>query len=536
MIESHCSPLFVICTTITIIIIGLSEVCTIKQEVHRPCYSRDYGHGSIVCVCNSTYCDTFRPQLKPTPAILTVYESNKEGKRFFETTMKFTYGSNLSGQYETVVVVNKSQKFQEVLGFGGAFTDAAGINIVSLPKEMQDMLISSYYSVDGLEYSIGRVPIASCDFSTHDYSYDDIPGDFNLTYFQLTKEDHLYKIPFIQKAMEISSFQILFFGSPWSSPAWMKTNENMTGKGTLKGEVGGKYYETWANYFVRFLKAYAAYNIMFWGITAENEPLNGFRENFPFQCLGFTPESQRDFIKFHLGPTLEKAGFGPDKLKLMIMDDQRPLLPKWAEKVLQDPVAAKYVSGIGFHWYMNSVAPAKLLDITHKMFPSKFILATEACEGSFPWQINKVILGSWERAESYAHDIIQDLLHWSVGWVDWNLALDLGGGPNWVNNFVDSPIIVNATAKEFYKQPMYYVLGHFSKFIPRGSYRIGVSQIGSSGLEVAAFMTVNRTLVLVVVNRNANPVNLMIMDPELGHVVNTVSSHSIQTYIWHGKK
>ncbi|XP_013793530.2 glucosylceramidase-like, partial [Limulus polyphemus] len=157
--------------------------------------------------------------------------------------------------------------------------------------------------------------------------------------------------------------------------------------------------------FIRFLEAYEAYNISFWGLTTENEPTNGLQYNFSFQCLGFTPESQRDFIKMHLGPSLENAGYGPKKIKMMIMDDQRFLLPKWADVVLSDPEAARYVSGVGFHWYWNEISPPELLDITHNSFPEQFLLATEACEGSWPWE--HVILGSWERAEGYAHDILE---------------------------------------------------------------------------------------------------------------------------------
>ncbi|CAN8029207.1 unnamed protein product, partial [Ixodes persulcatus] len=130
--------------------------------------------------------------------------------------------------------------------------------------------------------------------------------------------------------------------------------------------------------------------------------------------------------------------------------------------VLGDPEAAKFVQGVAVHWYANDYMGPWVLDKTHNNFPDKFILATEACEGWRSSDVEKVILGSWNRAENYAHDILEDLLHWATGWVDWNLALDLSGGPNWANNFVDSPIIVNATGREFYKQPMYYALAHFS--------------------------------------------------------------------------
>ncbi|KAH7962696.1 hypothetical protein HPB52_017539 [Rhipicephalus sanguineus] len=109
---------------------------------------------------------------------------------------------------------------------------------------------------------------------------------------------------------------------------------------------------------------------------------------------------------------------------------------------------------------MNRLIGPWVLDKVHKSYPDKFILPSEACTG-YSMKERGVKLGNWERAEEYASDILQDLNHWASGWTDWNLALDTGGGPTWVKNFVDSPIIVNATAEEFYKQPMYYALGHF---------------------------------------------------------------------------
>ena len=126
----------------------------------------------------------------------------------------------------------------------------------------------------------------------------------------------------------------------------------------------------------------------------------------------------------------------------------------------------------------------------HNQYPDKFIMFTEACTGANPWDLQKVLLGSWERGQEYVNDVITNLNHWATGWVDWNLgqslrqqlsvdnidispsALDMNGGPNWAYNYVDSPIIVNKETDEFYKNPMYYGLAHFSKFLPQDSVRI----------------------------------------------------------------
>lgn len=495
------------------------------------CLARNYGFGSIVCVCNVTHCNQLGKITLPNKGIVRLYESNKQGMRFNQKDLNFS--SSHTENQNVKITIDKSKRYQQILGFGGAFTDAAGINILGLPSRLQDQILRGYYSADGLDYTIGRVPMASCDFSTHVYSYDDVPGDMNLIHFNLTKEDLEIKIPLIQRAQKMQPGPIKLFASPWSAPGWMKESGNMSGPGVLKGKPGGEYYQTWAEYFVKFLQAYKSQNVNFWGVTAENEPMEGFVPNYSFQAMGFTAEMQRDFIHYNLGPTLNHSGFGKDKLNLMIMDDQRFLLPRWANIVLNETITSQYVSGIAFHWYANLISPPELLDITHKKFPNKFLLSTEACAESLSWDKQKVKLGSWERGEDYAHDIIQDLLHWTVGWVDWNLALNPIGGPNWAKNFVDSPIIVNVTSKEFYKQPMYYALAHFSKLLPPGSVRIGLilSGLNVENFEVVAFERPDNGTVLIIINRNDYVINFTLQDFK-NSLKYAASPRSFQSFIW----
>ena len=155
-------------------------------------------------------------------------------------------------------------------------SDAAGINIFNISSTLQEKLISSYFSEDGIEYSIGRIPMASCDFSTYPYSYDDHEGDFEMQNFSLAKEDFSLKLPVMISAIKMSKRNIRFFGSPWAAPAWMKTNQKMQGPGELKGVAGDKYHKAWALYFVKFIKAYEKNGVKIWGLTVENEPSTGF--------------------------------------------------------------------------------------------------------------------------------------------------------------------------------------------------------------------------------------------------------------------
>ena len=178
----------------------------------------------------------------------------------------------------------------------------------------------------------------------------------------------------------------------------------------------------------------------------------------------------------------------------------------------------------------------KILDITNEMFPDKFIFGTEACAGAGPLKPN-VWIASFLRAESYAKYILQDLNHWVTGWTDWNMALNTLGGPNWANNNVDSPIIVNKTSDEFCKQPMFYAMGHFSKFIDENSVRIDLIEKSKNipnQISFAAFYQADESkTVFVILNESDQNENISIFDPDLNKYVNfQLEAHSIQTVVW----
>ncbi|XP_069506227.1 lysosomal acid glucosylceramidase isoform X2 [Ambystoma mexicanum] len=502
------------------------------NTVHRVaggnmCAPVSFGHNSVVCMCNSTYCDTVGPLVIPTMGNYTKYESSLAGKRLENTKGSLQENRTTPG---LVLTLNLKKRYQIIKGFGGAVTDASSINILSLSPQTQKNLLKAYFSEEGIEYNVLRVPMASCDFSMRVYTYDDTADDFELKNFSLQEEDLKLKIPVIQQALAISKKDIALIASPWSSPVWLKTNNAMIGKGTLKGMPGDKYHKTWANYFIRFLDEYAKHNLTFWAVTAENEPTAGTLTGYSFQALGFTPEHQRDFIASDLGPAFATSAHG--KVKLLILDDQRVLLPYWAKVVLSDLRAAKYIHGIAVHWYLDAIVPADLtLGATHQLFPEYFLFATEACNGFLFWD-KGVRLGCWDRGNKYSHSIIEDLTHYVTGWTDWNLALNAKGGPNWVNNFADSPVIVDPAKDVFYKQPMFYHIAHFSKFIPEGSQRVGLDASEASVLETVAVLRPDGAAVVIVLNRTPADVPFVIFDPHVGNI-NTISpANSIQTYLW----
>ena len=507
---------------------ALASLLVVGSADEKPCIPRKYDQDSIVCVCNATYCDDVGITTPPPYFYYNAFTTSLDGQR-----LKRDLGSFQVKPVGDAEIGNHT--YQEIVGFGGAFTDAATMTIKALSEAAQQKLINSYFHPTGIEYTLGRIPMASCDFSKRIYSYDDVTNDLSLTHFKLADEDLQFKIPVIKAALNVSKRQINFFGSPWSSPAWMKSNNNMTGKGSIKGQPGGEYFKSWALYFVRFLQEYQKQNITIWGLTAQNEPSDGMIEGFPFQCLGWTGDLQRDFIKTDLGPALVQSGF--KDVKLMILDDQRVFLPFWAETVLHDSDAAKYVSGIAVHWYEDLFVPTSALERTYEQFGAKyFMINTEACEQDLINKNRSVLLGNWYRGERYFRDIMQDMRHKVSAWVDWNIALDLSGGPNWQDNRADSPIIVNASADEFYKQPMYYAMGHFSKFVVPGSKMIKVINTYLYQLDLLAFLRPDNSIALMVGNYEDIVEELTIYDPKVfGYIIREVPPKSFMTLVWYRK-
>ena len=241
---------------------------------------------------------------------------------------------------ETCVFIEPRKTFQTFFGIGGAITDASAEVFAKLPKNKQEELLQAYYNKDkGIGYSLVRTTIHSSDFSSESYTYI-TEGDKELKTFNI-EHDKKYKIPLLKRAIETAGGKLTLFASPWSPPAFMKTNNNMLRGGKLLPE----FYQPWANYYVKFIKSYEKEGIPVWGLTLQNEPMATQKWE---SCI-YTAEEERDFLKNYLGPTLKKSGLG--NTKITVWDHNRDLISQRSNTILNDPEANKYVWGIGFHWY-----------------------------------------------------------------------------------------------------------------------------------------------------------------------------------------
>ncbi|KAF2362206.1 Glycosyl hydrolase family 30 TIM-barrel domain, partial [Trinorchestia longiramus] len=459
------------------------------------CVQRSYGEDSFVCVCDAEFCDEPGVALQPAAGTYVVYTSTRADLRLQPSSGPI---QDSQGNASTVITVNTTAQFQTILGFGSSYTDAAGLNLNSLSDAAKENAIRSYFAPEGNEYNMVRVPIGGADFSERPYSLDDINGDVDLFYWSLSLEDYDYKIPNIKRSMELSDEEIYVMGTPWSPPAWMKSTGVATGVG-----LGYLYPELWqpyAEYVAKWPAAYEAEGVPIWGLSPQNEPLTN-ETNWTINACQWLPEDMRDWIKDHLGPTLADAGYG--HLQLLAYDFNRSKMPYYAIPLLEDPDCNKYISGIAYHWYEDDLISPDVVLQVRDLDPTKFILHTEACTGVRADESHKVLLGDWSRGEYYVEDILQNLNYYSSGWIDWNLALDTRGGPAWPGGGNDSPMIINATADEFYKQPMHYALAHFGKFFKRGSVRVETSVSGS--VDAASVLRPDGSLAIVILSRNDAP-------------------------------
>jgi glucosylceramidase len=390
-------------------------------------------------------------------------------------------------EHDAAVFIDPGKKFQTVVGIGGALTDASAETFYKLPKERQQELLTAYYDPDkGNGYTLGRTHINSCDFSSASYTYVK-DGDKELASFNIAP-DLKYRIPFIKEVLATATKGFTIFVSPWSPPAWMKSNGNMLHGGTLLPE----YYDAWARYYACFIKAYEKEGIPIWGTTVQNEPM----ASQTWESCVYTGPQERDFVKNYLGPTLEKSGLG-DK-KIIIWDHNRSMMYQRAKAVLDDPDAAKFVWGVGYHWYVGDHFDN--VQRVQEAYPDTKLLFTEGCHG--PYAAAQV--GDWKWGELYATSMIADFNHGAVGWTDWNVLLDEKGGPNHVENYCFAPVHADtATGKLTYMNSFYYI-GHFSKFIRPGARRI-VSSSTLDELQTTAFINEDGTIAVIVLNTTEKP-------------------------------
>ena len=404
--------------------------------------------------------------------------------------------------------------YQQIVGFGAAMTDASAYLFMHrMPAKARESVMRDLFGRDnGIGLSIVRVPMGASDFSLRHYSYDDMPpseSDSALTRFSID-EDRAEKIPLLKHALAINP-QLKLTASPWSPPAWMKSSGSL-----IKGTLLPRYYDSFSDYFVKFIQAYGAEGLPIYAIMVQNEP---HFEPDDYPGMRLEPAARAQVIGRHLGPRLERAG-----IKTFIWDwDHNWDQPQSPLDVLADPVARKYVQGVAWHCYGGDVSAQSKV---HDAFPDKDAWFTECSGGD--WATNfgdnlKFNVGTL---------VIGGTRNWARGVSLWNLALDEKFGPHKGGcGNCRGVVTVDSRTGVYTRNVEYFSLGHASKFVLPGAYRIKSESADTTLAHVAFRNPDGYTKVLIVLNTVKEPRTFVVR--AAGRSLRyTLPAASVITFVW----
>lgn len=435
------------------------------------------------------------------------YETNFNKKLYFNQTELTT--KRFPKRFESQLInIYPEVTYQKILGFGGAITEAAGYAFSKLPQEKKENLINDYFSKEGINYSIARLSIGSCDFSIKSYSY---ASKRNLSDFSIEK-DKQYITPFLKSAVEKNP-NLSLLASPWSPPWFMKNTRLLIFGGKLRSLCR----QAWADYFVKYIQAYKNEGFDIKYLTVQNEP-NAIQK---WESCLYDSKHEADFAINYLYPTLKNNNIDA---KILIWDHNKDRVYSRAKEEFSIEGSNEAISGMAFHYYSGD--HYENLKLFKDLYPDKILIHTECCTGYSAFKQCDEI----PNAELYAHEIIGDLNSGTNAFIDWNIMLDHEGGPNHKKNFCNSPCMLNEDASDYIKNLTYYYIGHFSKYIQIGAERIAYSKY-TDKLELTAFKNPDNSIIVVIMNKFDWNIDYNIwINDKLIH--DTAESHSIATLIF----
>ena len=418
------------------------------------------------------------------------------------------FGTALNS-YQNIDVAD-AQLFQTIEGFGYSLTGGSAQVINTLNPAKKAELLQELFGTNSTSIGVSylRVSIGSSDLDASTFSYNDLGAgqtDLTLANFNLAP-DMTNLVPLIKQILLINP-NIKIMGSPWSPPTWMKSNNS-----TIGGSLQTQYYQTYANYFVKYIQKMQQEGITINAITIQNEPLYG--GNNPSMLM--TATEQANFIKNNLGPAFQTAGI---TTKIIIYDhncDQ----PNYPISILNDAAARPFVSGSGFHLYAGTI---DAMSTVHDAYPTKDVYFTEQWTSS---------VGNFgvDLKSNVKNVVIGSMRNWSKATLQWNLANNASFGPNTPGGCTQCKGAVTIVdANNFIRNVAYYTIAHASKFAPAGSVRIGSSNTGN--LQSVAFKTPAGKFVLIVLN-DGNTTELFNIKINNAWVSSNLEAGSVGTYTW----
>jgi glucosylceramidase len=433
--------------------------------------------------------------------------TNNEKSALLAKQSPLTFGSG-STENIPVITIDPLKKYQSVDGFGFALTGGSAQHMIRMSAPERKKLIQELFgsSPNDIGISYLRLSIGASDLNDHTFSYNDLPKgetDMKLEKFTL-KEDEQDVIPVMKEILAVNP-NIKILGSPWSPPLWMKSNQNIQG-----GRLLDKYYDVYAQYFVKYIQGMKKHGITIDAITIQNEPFND--GNTPSNQ--FFAKEQSNFIKNNLGPAFKKAGL---KTKIILFDHNCDA-PEYPISIMTDPAANQYIDGSGFHLYAG---PITAMSKVHEAFPNKNLYFTEMMV------VNR---NDFNVGNPMDRIVIGATRNWSRNVILWNLAADSQNKPHTDNGGCAScQGAISIDGEKVTRNLAYYTIAHISKFVPPNSVRIESSM--SDGLSNVAFTTPEGKTVVVVSNKgkSAQTFKIVVKDKT---VTAQISPASVATYVW----
>jgi glucosylceramidase len=419
----------------------------------------------------------FSASESPNSPEISIWET--AGDQRFAAAPQISWHSAAKKPSADQIHLNPGTKFQEILGFGGAFTDAACFTFNRLAPGEREKLFHEFFHPSEMGLSVGRICVGSSDYSTKLYSYDDGEADPDLARFSI-EHDREYILPMLREARKANP-DLFLFSSPWSPPGWMKFNGTMLG-----GSMRNHYFPVYAKYYLKFLQAYAAEGVPVQALTTQNEVDTDQDGKMP-ACI-WPQEYEITFLRDHLGPLLESNGL---KTKIWLLDHNYNL---WGRVVdsLEDEKLRKYVNAVAWHGYVGT---ADMMSKVHDVYPDAEMHWTEGG----PDYTDPGYLTDWCKWGATFSDVLRN---WCRSITAWNLALDERGRPN-IGPFPCGGVVtIHSQTREIIRSGQYWAFAHFARAIRRGARRFE-SQTAVADLRHVAVENPDGRKVLVVANAGA---------------------------------
>lgn len=407
------------------------------------------------------------------------------------------------------IEVNDNLTYQTIDGFGYTLTGGSAQVINSLDTTKKDELLTEIFGNTPTSISVSylRVSIGASDLNETAFTYNDMPSGTDLTLSTFSLGQDINNVVSLLQEILLINPNIKIVATPWSAPAWMKTNNSLIG-----GSLQTQYYDVYAKYFVRYLKAMQLKGITIDAITPQNEPENP--NNNPSMLMNAS--EQANFIKNNLGPAIQIAGLTTK----IITFDHNCDNPSYPIAILNDAEANPFVNGSAFHLYAGDISA---MSAVHDAHPNKDLYFTEQYTGSggsfaydLKWHLKNVIVGS--------------MRNWSRNALEWNLANDASYGPHTIGgcDTCKGALTINSS-DNYTKNVGFYIIAHASKFVPAGSVRISSNNAGN--LFNVAFKTPAGKKVLVVVNDGATS-TIFNIKYKGKWVTTSLDTGAVGTYVW----